>query len=67
MKDKIEELIFHHKTAKQEVSTMLEELNQIDSSKLSYQEVDSLEESKLKLIDEKYFRQLFIQDLQSLL
>lgn len=67
MKHKIQELINHHKIAKQEVEFLLEELNQIDGSKLSYIEIDSLEMSKLKYLDELYFRQLFIQDLENLL
>lgn len=67
MKEKIKELIQHHTNSKNEISSMLEELNQIDNSKLSYQEIDSLEESKLKLLDELYFRSLFISDLENLL
>jgi hypothetical protein len=67
MKQKIEDLIAHHKQAKIEVNFLLEELNQIDTSKLSYQEVDSLRETEMKYSDELYFRRLFIQDLESLL
>lgn len=67
MKQKIEELIKHHKTAKLEVFTMLEELSQIDESKLDYKEIDSLRYSKIRYSEEVYFRQLFIQELKDLL
>lgn len=67
MKEKIQELIDHHKTAKMECYNLLEELSQIDTTKLSYQEENALKELKTKNNDELYFRQLFIQDLESLL
>ena len=67
MKGKIEQLIQQHRLAKDEVNNLLEELNQIDSSKLSYQEVDSLEVSKVKLLEEIYLRSVFVTDLESLL
>ncbi len=67
MKDKIKELIKHHTDSKDEVYSILEQLNQIDTSKLDYLEEDALRESKIKLEDELYFRRLFIQDLESLL
>lgn len=67
MKEKIEDLIKQQKMAKFECQSLLEELNQIDSSKLSNQETNSLEESKMRYLDEVYFRQLFIQDLETIL
>lgn len=67
MKEKIQELIFHHKNSKNEVSTLLEELNQIGTDKISYQEDISLKELKAKYQEEYDMRQLFIQDLESLL
>jgi hypothetical protein len=54
MKEKIQELIFHHKNSKNEVSTLLEELNQIEESKIRYEV-------------EYEMRQLMIQDLEELL
>ena len=54
MKTKIQELINQHKNSKNEVNSLLEELSQIDSSKLSYQEIDSLETSKVRLFEGIY-------------
>lgn len=67
MKQKIQELINSHKLAKMECYSLLEELSQIDTTKLSYQEEDALNELKMKNTEELYYRQLFIQDLESLL
>lgn len=67
MKERIKELIQHHKQSKLECQSLLEELNQIESSKLSYQEIDSLETSKVKLLEEMYLRSVFVTDLESLL
>lgn len=67
MKEKIKELILHHSNSRDECRSLLEELNQIDSSKLSYQEIDSLEESKLKLLEEAYWRSVMLSDLENLL
>ena len=67
MKEKIEELIISYKQYKFECQCLLEELSQIDGSKLSYQEIDSLEESKLKLLEEAYWRSVMLSDLENLL
>jgi hypothetical protein len=67
MKTKIQELIKHHTEAKNEVSYFLEELSQIDTSKLDSVEKEALRDSKLKYEDELYFRRLFLQDLENLL
>lgn len=67
MKQKIQELIQSHKTAKTEVKQLLEELSQIDTSKLDYLEEDALKESKIRYEVEYEFRQLMIQDLEDLL
>ena len=67
MKDKIKELIKHHTNSKNECNNLLEELNQIDSSKLSYQEIDSLESLVSKYTEESCWRGVFISQLQDLL
>lgn len=67
MKEKVQELIQHHKSSKDEVYMLLEELNQIDIDKISYQEDIALKELKAKHQEEYDMRQLFIQDLESLL
>lgn len=67
MKEKIQELILHHKIAKLEVAQLLEELSQIEDSKLDYKELDALKESKIRYEVEYEMRQLMIQDLESLL
>jgi len=67
MKEKIQELILQQKTAKTEVKYLLEELSQIEESKLDYKELDALKESKIRYEVEYEMRQIMIQDLQSLL
>lgn len=67
MKEKIQKLIQQQKTAKSEVQYMLEELSQIEESKLGYKELDALKESKIRYEIEYEMRQLFIQDLEELL
>lgn len=67
MKDKILELIRHHREAKIECNNLLEELSQIDSSKLSYQEDEALEESRIKYREESAWRGVFISQLEYLL
>ena len=67
MKDKIKELIQQQKTAKIEVEYMLEELNQIDSSKLSLQEINDLQSLISKYTEESCWRGVFISQLQDLL
>lgn len=67
MKEQIKELIHHHKEARQEVFSLLEELSRIDDSKLSHKEKDILIESKIKLSEEYDMRGLFITDLKNLI
>lgn len=67
MENKIKELIEHHKLSKLEVYSLLEELNQIDSSKISKEENNSLELSKARYMEEYAMRNIFINDLESLL
>ncbi len=67
MENKIKELIEHYKLAKLEVYSLLEELNQIDVSKLSEEEINSLELSKARYMEEYAMRNIFINDLESLL
>jgi len=67
MKEQIKELIRHHKESRTEVFIMLEELNQINTTKLNYKENDSLREHKIKLEEEYDMRGLFITDLKNLL
>jgi len=67
MKEKIEELIVHHQNSKKEVDILLEELYQIDLTKLSDKDVQELECSKIALDTERGMRVLFITELQDLL
>lgn len=67
MKEKIQELIFHHKTAKQELELLLEEFSQIDTTKLNYQEEDALKEGKIRYEEESAWRAVFISSLEGLL
>lgn len=67
MKDKIEDLIQQYTEAKQEIFSLLEELNQINTTKLNYKENDSLREHKIKLEESGYQKGLFVDDLKKLL
>ena len=67
MKNKIQELIEHHKTAKTEVKNLLEELSQVDEVKLSYQEEVALKELRAKYSEEYSMRGIFIDELENLL
>lgn len=67
MKQKILDLIAQHKLSKQECNIMIEELNQIDSSKITKEEYKDLQELKLRYMEEVGLRHVFIQDLESLL
>ncbi len=67
MKNKILELIRHHREAKQEVNMLLEELSQIESSKLSYQEDEALESLKVRYENESAWRGVFLSQLEDLL
>jgi hypothetical protein len=67
MKQKIEGLIEQYQTDRIEIWNILEELNQINTTKLNYKENDSLREHKIKLSEEYDMRGLFITDLKNLL
>jgi hypothetical protein len=67
MKEKIENLIEQYKESRQEVFNLLDELNQINITKLNYKENDSLREHKIKLSEGLYMRNIMLSDLQSLL
>jgi len=67
MKTKIQELIDQHTFAKQELNGMLEELSQIDDSKLSESDIRQLDCSKLALVSEYDLRLIFINQLEDLL
>lgn len=67
MRDEIQALIKEYKIATMEVNMLLEELSQIDDTKLSYQEEISLKE--LKSSHEEAYRLYgqFIDQLENLL
>ena len=67
MKQKILDLITQQKLSKQECNIMIEELNQIASSKISKEEYKDLQELKSKYIEESAWRAVFINQLESLL
>jgi len=67
MKTKIQELIDQHTFAKQELNGMLEELSQIDDSKLSDVDKQQLDYSKIALDSEHTIRLLIINQLEDLL
>lgn len=67
MKDKIKELISQQKLRKDEVKRLLEELFQIDDSKLSDKDKEQLENSKQVLEVERNLRLSFIFELEDLL
>ena len=67
MKQKILDLIAQQKLSKQECNMMIEELNQINNSKISKEEYKDLQELKSKYIEESDWRAVFISQLESLL
>lgn len=67
MKERIQELIKHQTNSRNEVRSLLEELNQIDADKISYQEYNSLNELKVKYEEEMSLRSSFITDLENIL
>lgn len=67
MKEKIENLIQQYRESRVEVWSLLEELSQVDNSKLDYKEIDSLNESILRYEDEYYIYGNVITDLENLL
>lgn len=67
MKEKIQQLIENHTFAKQELKVMLEELSQIDMSKLSAIDRREMECSQIALESEESLRGQFISSLEDLL
>ena len=67
MKEQIQQLIDNYKLSKLEVFSYLEELNQIDSSKLDYKEIDSLRESVIRYEESHYLYSIIITELENLL
>lgn len=67
MKQKIEQLIQHHKLAKQECFELLQELYKLKDSDLSKAEKDGLEIAINRNENEIYLRSVFISDLEDLL
>lgn len=67
MKQKILELIRYHIEAKNECNSLLEELNQINNSELSYKEDDGLEGLKMLYQQEHSLRGIIISQLEDLL
>ena len=67
MKEKIEELISQHDFAQKEIKNMLEELSQIDDTKLSPVDLNQLDCSKIELESEYALRGQFVESLKDLL
>lgn len=67
MKEKIEQLILDHNFAKKELTHMLEELSQIDMSKLTAIDRREMECSQIALESEESLRGQFISSLEDLL
>lgn len=67
MVNKIEFLIEHNKSAKEEVWSMLNDLSNINDSKMSAEDREALLISKAELQKEYDMRGMFIGELNSLL
>lgn len=67
MKTEIQELIKHYTETKKEIWMMLEELSQVDDTKLSIEEKESLKLSIARLSTEYEMRGLIVSDLTNLL
>lgn len=67
MIEKIEELISQHDFAQKEIKNMLEELSQIDDTKLSPVDLNQLDCSKIALDSEYTLRGQFVESLKDLL
>lgn len=67
MENRIQELIQQHQLAKLELTTLIEELSQIDGSKLSKIEFMELNVLKLRYMEEIDLRLGFISELESIL
>jgi len=66
MKEKLENLIQHHKHAKQEAWELAQELYRTDETKLSEDDLKALEAAKRDMNSEYSFRCHFLSDLEDL-
>ena len=67
MIEKIQELIDQHKNLKQEIWHMLNELNKLESTKMSKEDREAYICSKISLEKEYDIRGVFIHELETLL
>ena len=67
MRHKIQELIDQHKNLKQEIWHMLNELNKLESKKMSKEDREAFICSKISLEKEHDIRGCFIHELETLL
>ena len=67
MVEKVKFLIEHNKLAKEEIWSMLNDLNSINDSKMSAEDREALLISKAELQKEYDMRSMFIGELNSLL
>ena len=67
MKEQIQELIAQHKTYKEEVFNLLQELSLYDYDKLDMYEAEALETRRSFLSEELNLRSSFISDLEGLI
>ena len=67
MEEKIQELIDQHKNLKQEIWHMLNELNKLESTKMSKEDREAFICSKISLEKEHDIRGCFIHELETLL
>jgi hypothetical protein len=67
MKEKIENLIQQYRESRVEVWSLLEELSQVDNSKLDYKEADSLQSLKTRYEEEYTWKGIFISELENIL
>lgn len=67
MKEQIQELIQHHKTAKEECYGLINELRAIGRTKISESEVEDLNKTIEKYSQEYSLRGVFISQLEDLL
>lgn len=66
MKEQIEQLIESYKESRKEVWSLLGELNQVDITKLTIEEINSLKESTIRYQEEYSWRGVFMSELQDL-
>lgn len=66
MKEQIEQLIESYKESRKEVWSLLGELNQVDITKLTTEEINSLKESIIRYQEEYSWRGVFMSELQDL-